>query len=132
MHRPAHANRPPLNALLSAAGATSIALLAVCLASGNVHAQAGEAAPTRADIPSPPPLLTGPNDERLEPTVTIRKEGDREVEEYRLRGRLFAIRVKVKGAPPYWLVDPDGSGRMVPGQSIGPTISVPKWVVREF
>jgi hypothetical protein len=68
----------------------------------------------------------------LEPAVTIRKEGDREVEEYRVRGRLFAMRVKVKGAPPYWLVDNDGSGRMVPGQGIGPTISVPMWVLKEF
>lgn len=99
-------------------------------------APATESAPDdgarRADIPPPPPLLTGPNDEKLEPVVTIRKDGEREVEEYRIRGQLFAIRVKVKGAPAYWLVDPDGSGRMVPGQGIGPTISVPKWVLREF
>lgn len=88
--------------------------------------------PRRADVPPPPVYVGGPNDEKLEPVVTIRKDGDREVEEYRIRGKLFAMRVKVKGAPAYWLVDPDGSGRMVPGQNIGPSIAVPKWVLMEF
>lgn len=88
--------------------------------------------PQRAPVPTPPPMISGPGDDSLEPVVTIRKEGDREVEEYRVRGQLFAMRVKVKGAAAYWLVDPDGSGRMVPGQGIGPTISVPKWVLKEF
>ena len=90
------------------------------------------AEPSRAEVPRPPEMSSKPYNDELEPTVTIKTEGDREVEEYRVRGRLFAMRVKVKGAPPYWLIDMDGSGRMVPGQGIGPTISVPKWVITEF
>ena len=90
------------------------------------------AEPNRAEVPRPPEMSSKPYNDELEPTVTIKTEGDREVEEYRVRGRLFAMRVKVKGAPPYWLIDMDGSGRMVPGQGIGPTISVPKWVITEF
>lgn len=109
--------------LTAATIAAALALPAQCNAQATV--------PQRADVP-PPPLFKGAGDDSLEPVVTIRKEGDREVEEYRLRGQLFAMRVKVKGAPAYWLVDPDGSGRMVPGQGIGPTISVPKWVLKEF
>lgn len=89
-------------------------------------------APPPAEAPQPPALRSNPSDDRLEPVITIRKEGEREIEEYRIRGQLFAMRVKVKGAPAYWLVDPDGSGRMVPGQGIGPTIAVPKWVLKEF
>ena len=88
--------------------------------------------PSRAEVPRPPEMSSKPYNDELEPTVTIKTEGDREVEEYRVRGRLFALRVKVKGAPAYWLVDMDGSGRMLPGQGIGPTISVPKWVITEF
>ena len=116
-----------LTVLQRAAAAVSVAATALLCAPVS-YAQA----PSRAEPPPPPPMVTGPNNELLEPTVTIRKEGDREIEEYRLRGQLFAVRVKVKGAPAYWLVDPDGSGRMVPGQNIGPSISVPKWVLKEF
>jgi Protein of unknown function (DUF2782) len=97
----------------------------------NTSAQTEE--PLKIQVPLPPNLLNTPHStDDLEPTVTVRNEGDREIEEYRLRGRLFAMRVKVKQAPSYWLIDLDGSGRMVPGQGIGTSISMPQWVLKEF
>ena len=110
----------------------TIKLISVLLLLSAANSLAFSAEPARAEVPRPPEMSSKPYNDELEPTVTIKTEGDREVEEYRVRGRLFAMRVKVKGAPPYWLIDMDGSGRMVPGQGIGPTISVPKWVITEF
>ncbi len=87
----------------------------------------------KVEPPLPPNMLSNSDSiETLEPTVTVYSEADREIEEYRLRGRLFAMRVKVKQAPSYWLIDLDGSGRMVPGQGIGTSISMPQWVLKEF
>jgi hypothetical protein len=87
----------------------------------------------KVEPPLPPNMLNNPDSiDALEPTVTVYSEAEREVEEYRLRGRLFAMRVKVKQAPSYWLIDLDGSGRMVPGQGIGTSISMPQWVLKEF
>ena len=46
-----------------------------------------------------------------EPEVTIRQEGDRTVEEYRVNGFLYAIKVTPKTGAPYYLVAVDEDGR---------------------
>ncbi len=53
-----------------------------------------------------------PADDELEPQVVIRKAGKNTVEEYRINGRLFKVRVTPAVGPSYFMVDTDGDGVM--------------------
>ena len=61
-----------------------------------------------ADVPIPPKI----EQEQLEPTVTIREEEERQIEEYRLNGRLYMVKVTPKGGIPYYYIDTDGDGQL--------------------
>lgn len=58
--------------------------------------------------PLPPKIV----DEELEPSVTIRKEGDITYEEYRADGRIYMIKVTPAGGVPFYLLDTDGDGNL--------------------
>ncbi|PAU64920.1 hypothetical protein BZL41_08525 [Pseudomonas sp. PIC25] len=63
-----------------------------------------------------------------DPDVTIRQEGDKTVEEYRVNGFLYAIKVTPKGGKPYFLVRADGSdGNFV--RSDQPDMLIPAWEI---
>lgn len=75
------------------------------------------------------PFVTHANDApSADPDVTIRQEGDRTVEEYRVNGFLYAIKVTPKGGKPYFLVRADGSdGNFV--RSDDPDMLIPAWEI---
>jgi hypothetical protein len=56
-----------------------------------------------------PPKLEG---EQLEPTVTIREEEGRQIEEYRRNGQVYMVKITPKGGIPYYYIDTDGDGRL--------------------
>ncbi len=58
------------------------------------------------------PLPPKVQDEQLEPTVTIREEEDRRIEEYRMNGRVYMIKVTPKKGIPYYYIDTDGDGQL--------------------
>ncbi|HBX56775.1 DUF2782 domain-containing protein [Pseudomonas sp. UBA2684] len=63
-----------------------------------------------------------------EPDVTIRQDGDRTIQEYRVNGFLYAIKVIPKGGKPYFLVRADGSdGNFV--RSDDPDMLIPAWEI---
>ena len=63
-----------------------------------------------------------------EPDVTIRQDGDRTIEEYRVNGFLYAVKVTPKGGKPYFLVRADGSdGNFV--RSDSPDMLIPSWEI---
>ena len=63
-----------------------------------------------------------------EPDVTIRQEGDRTVEEYRVNGFLYAVKVTPKHGKPYFLVRADGSdGNFI--RSDDPDMLIPSWEI---
>lgn len=62
-----------------------------------------------------------------EPDVTIRKEGDRLVEEYRVNGFLYAIKVTPKNGKPYFLVRADETGNFI--RSDQPDMLIPQWEI---
>lgn len=85
-------------------------------------------------IPEPPPPPPGLADADMEPQVTIRKRGEDKVEEYRMNGKLYMIKVTPPHGTSYYLVDPKGDGgfvreEIVPGEK---TLSVPMWVIHTF
>jgi hypothetical protein len=79
-----------------------------------------------------PPALS-PLDDSIEPQVTIKKRDGATVEEYRVNGNLFKIRVTPEHGVPYTLVDTKGDGVFVRVDGPGtPQISVPMWVIGTF
>ncbi len=86
--------------------------------------------PLPAVPPSPPEMA--PFDAALEPEVTItRREGDT-VEEHRINGKLYRIKVTPADGIPYWLIDRQGDGHFAQEGIGAPDLSVPQWVIHNF
>ncbi|HEV7714022.1 MAG TPA: DUF2782 domain-containing protein [Steroidobacteraceae bacterium] len=83
------------------------------------------------DVPPPPAMV--PGDSSMDPVVTTRTEGDQEVQEYRVKGKLFMQRVKPKGGKEYVLMDHQGNGTFVRQDNpLDNGVRVPQWVLLEF
>ena len=87
----------------------------------------------QSDIPPPPP---GSADQRgqeeIEPEVVIIQREDKTIEEYRVNGQLYMIKVIPRNAPPYFLLDNDGDGTMesrLGASDLEPDIMIPRWVL---
>ena len=77
-----------------------------------------------------PALPSIGEEEGIEPEVRIIQREDQTIEEYRVHGRLYMIKVTPKNAPPYYLVDSDGDGTMDASPSeIEPRLMIPSWVL---
>ncbi|MCK9534710.1 MAG: DUF2782 domain-containing protein [Pseudomonas sp.] len=63
-----------------------------------------------------------------EPDVTIVQKGDKTVEEYRVNGFLYAVKVTPKKGKPYFLVRADGSeGNFIRADK--PEMRIPSWEI---
>ena len=71
------------------------------------------------------PPLTG------EPDVTIRQEGDKTIEEYRLNGFLYAIKITPSKGAPYFLVAVDDDGNFTRADSPN-GMRIPSWKIFEW
>ncbi len=62
--------------------------------------------------PLPPSALpqTGPVGEDMEPEVKIIKKDKATIEEYRVNGVLYMVKIIPNIGPPYYLIDGDGDG----------------------
>jgi len=79
------------------------------------------------------PLPPKVQDEQIEPTVTIREEEDRRIEEYRRNGQVYMVRIVPKVGLPYYYVDTDGDGNLetTPNDGFEPVKPV-HWKVKEW
>ena len=84
-------------------------------------------APAKADAPQ-----TSLGDSIDEPQVTITKHSEQTVEEYRVGGRLYMIKITPKSGPPYYLVDDLGDGKFARQNSLDSGLRVPRWVLKRF
>jgi hypothetical protein len=100
--------------------------------------------PAQDDLEKPPeipnavvgeePLPPKIQDEQIEPTVTIREEEDRRIEEYRMNGRVYMIKVTPKKGIPYYYMDTDGDGQLeldLDQQALNPVQPV-HWKIKEW
>ena len=84
-------------------------------------------------IPEPPPPPPGYEpDPALEPQVTILKRGTDTVEEYRIGGRLYMVKVTPAGGRPYYMIDHKGDGRFSRQDSLDTGVRPPMWVIHQF
>lgn len=90
--------------------------------------------PKLEPLPETPPPPQIPIDPSQEPQITIRQRGTDRVEEFRVNGKLYMVRVTPPGGTPYILLDQSGGGNFMP--SNGPAdplnFSVPMWVIKTF
>lgn len=84
--------------------------------------------PVPDGAPPPPP----PTDEQVEPQVTIKQSGENKVEEYRINGKLYMVKVSPLHGPPYYLYDSDGTGTLIRHDGPGEHISPPQWVLYKW
>lgn len=104
----------------------------VLLAVAAIPASAQTAAEKPAAPDTRPPALQ-PLDDSIEPQVTIRQREGSTIEEYRVNGRLYKIRVIPARGAPYILIDQRGDGSFVPQEGPGtPGLSIPQWVIGTF
>jgi hypothetical protein len=80
------------------------------------------------DVPPPPARVE--SGEPLAPDVRIIRKKDATIEEYRINGNLYMIKVIPVIGPPYYLMDQDGDGRMETNMSeLRENFVVPQWVL---
>ena len=86
-----------------------------------------------APVPAPPTVPAGVDlDITPEPEVTIsQREGER-VEEYRIRGQLYMVKITPRQGKPYVLDKQDKDGQFVRRDDICGTLAVPQWVIFQF
>ncbi len=67
-----------------------------------------------------------------EPQVTITKQSEQTVEEYRVGGRLYMIKITPKHGHSYYLIDDRGDGRFARQEGLDSGVRVPQWVLKKF
>jgi hypothetical protein len=80
-------------------------------------------------VPPPPPGLI---EESAEPQVTIVTRGQDKVEEYRVNGKLYMMKVTPPLGKSYYLVDQVGNGSWARQDGVGTGLRVPQWVIGTF
>jgi len=113
---------------------TLLALLSLGLVATPPLMAQEDAAPTPPDqtapADAPPPALPSDEREAMEPEVTIIRREDRTVEEYRINGQLYMVKITPSKGYPYYLVDADGDGNLETQRNeLDPKILVPSWVI---
>lgn len=94
-------------------------------------ALAQDGGPVRpGDVPEPPMLPPQvESGEALEPEVTIIQTDKEVIQEYRINGRLYMVRITPQAGPPYYLLDIDGDGQLDVEENDISNISIPQWVL---
>jgi hypothetical protein len=67
-----------------------------------------------------------------EPQITIRNKGRERVEEFRLKGKLYMIRVVPPKGKPFYLIDQTGRGQFTRHDGPVAPEAVPQWVIHTF
>jgi hypothetical protein len=91
---------------------------------------AAKTAPAKLEPPPPPPAQNA--DSNDEPEVKIIKETDQTVEEYRMGGKLYMIKITPKIGKPYYMVDDQGDGKFSRQESLDSGVRPPRWVIHRF
>ena len=109
-----------------------VMLLATLLAAAGLQAQGDPAAPP--EIAEPPPLPPKVQDEWVEPTVNIRQEEDKLIEEYAFNGRVYMVKITPAKGRPYYYLDTDGDGELElqPGDEAFNQVRPAYWKVKEW
>ncbi len=83
-----------------------------------------------APAPEPPEIPEQvQSGETLEPEVTLIRKETEVVEEYRVNGRLYQVKITPTQGLPYYLIDTDGDGELETRANDITKSQVPQWVL---
>jgi len=88
--------------------------------------------PKPSDLETLPPPSIDANEPVDEPQVTITKQTEQTVEEFRVGGRLYMIKITPKIGLPYYLVDDVGDGKFARHDGLESGVRPPRWVLFRF
>lgn len=94
------------------------------LMAGDTEAVEFEPVPEPPELPDP--LESGEN---IEPVVTIIRKDDATIEEYRVNGNLYMVKVTPFVGPSYYLIDNNGDGQLNSRRHELDNVVVPTWVL---
>lgn len=108
--------------------------LSLLLGGFSLTALAAQPVPGNLEPLPPPPAFdaaadAAPDDE---PEVTIIKQTEQTVEEFRANGKLYMIKITPKHGVPYYLVDDRGDGKFARQESLDSGLRVPRWIIHRF
>ena len=85
-------------------------------------------------VPEPPPPPKGFElDSAFDPQISTVKRGSETIEEYRMGGRLYMMKVTpAGGGTPYYLVDHTGNGSFARQEPQDTGLRPPMWVIHSF
>jgi hypothetical protein len=109
-----------------------LAAILLCCTAMTVAAQSKP--PRLEPIPEPPPPPPGMElDPSLEPQVTIQRRGTETVEEFRIGGRLYMMKVTpAGGSVPFYMIDERGDGNFTRRDTYDTGTRPPMWVIHQF
>jgi hypothetical protein len=107
-------------------------LIVVLLSAVALNVAAQTRPPKLEPIPEPPPPPAGSLNEALEPQVTITRRGEDKVEEFRMSGKLYMMKVTPSHGVPYYLIDNAGNGIWSRQDVRDSGLRVPMWVIGTF
>lgn len=108
---------------------SAIVSIVALLLSANVTAEEATS-PLEKPPVIPEPLQSG---ESIEPEINIKIEEDRTIQEYRVNGQLYMIKVTPSVGKPYYLMDTDGDGSLESTQfELDSGLLVPNWILLEW
>ena len=82
------------------------------------------------DIP-PPPAINYDSGYEDEPEITIKKKNGEFIEEYRVNGQLYMMKVTPNNMPSYYLYKDTSGADWIRYETVDPAI-VPQWVILTF
>ncbi|TSA51071.1 MAG: DUF2782 domain-containing protein [Nitrosomonadales bacterium] len=89
--------------------------------------------PQLEPLPEPPPPPAGYEPDAVsEPQVTIVKRGEETVEEYRVGGELYMMKVTPSHGVPYYLLKEQKDGGWARMDGPGESLAIPNWVLFRF
>ncbi len=84
------------------------------------------------DVPPPPALPEGvDNEDSMQADVVIRKGKDKVIEEFRVNGQLYMVRITPKIGKPYYIRYPDGANGRTIRRELD-DINTPFWKLFEW
>ena len=101
-------------------------LLLACLSAG---AYAEQPAASKS---APPPPALDQSEAVDDPQITITKQTEQTVEEFRSHGRLYMIKITPTHGKPYYLIDDRGDGKFARQESLDYGLRVPTWIIHKF
>ena len=79
------------------------------------------------ESPEPPSIIE--SGEAIEPQITIIRQEDKIIEEYRINNNLYMVKITPVAGMTYYLIDHDGDGKLDVKKNELDDVIVPQWVL---